>query len=186
MHVPEAARSALWDVTPLSGRATLAELDPVGKIDLRLDPENAEAACAVRAATGIDLPVMANTVSEGKARRVFWLGPDQWLLHCPLEEAGACAKQVGGRTDIHAPCGHRGLGRDDEPPSRRSRLPGRDVSGLSDRPASLGVPGRVLRPDRVRKGPGSPPCGRRGAHLRSSCPAVLCRLPLALSRRGGA
>ena len=102
MHVPEAARSALWDVTPLSGRATLAELGPVGKIDLRLDPENAEAACTVRAATGIDLPVMANTVSEGKARRVFWLGPDQWLLHCPLEEAGACVRRLEeGLTSTH-------------------------------------------------------------------------------------
>ena len=94
MHAPEAARAALSDVMPLSGRATLEALDPVGKIDLRLDPDNAGDRRAVRTATGLDLPITPNTVSERKTRRIFWLGPDQWLLHCPLEKASAFAERL--------------------------------------------------------------------------------------------
>ena len=73
-------------IVAVHGRTRVTELDPIGKIDFRLDPENAEAARAVHAATGLDLPMTANTVSQETTRRIFWLGPDQWLLHCPLEE----------------------------------------------------------------------------------------------------
>lgn len=41
---------------------------------------------AVRAACGIEPPIAPNTVSTAGARRMAWLGPNEWLLTVPESE----------------------------------------------------------------------------------------------------
>ena len=58
-------------------------LDEIAFLDmltLRGDSSDAAFAAAVLSATGLALPVAANTASVGNGRQLFWLGPDEWLL----------------------------------------------------------------------------------------------------------
>jgi sarcosine oxidase subunit gamma len=54
-------------------------------INLRGNPENDEWVTAAESALGQPLPLDANTMTSG-AHRIFWLGPDEWLI---LTESGA-------------------------------------------------------------------------------------------------
>jgi sarcosine oxidase subunit gamma len=49
-------------------------------LNLRGDASDPAFAAAVQSATGLTLPVAANTASVGDGRQLFWLGPDEWLL----------------------------------------------------------------------------------------------------------
>ena len=43
-------------------------------------------AAAVKTATGVDLPMVANTVSTAGDVRILWLGPDEWWVVAPGEQ----------------------------------------------------------------------------------------------------
>ena len=65
----------------VDGRSCL--LDEIALRDmvtLRGDSSDPAFAAAVLSATGLALPVVANTASVGNGRQLFWLGPDEWLL----------------------------------------------------------------------------------------------------------
>jgi sarcosine oxidase subunit gamma len=65
----------------VDGRSCL--LDEIALLDmvtLRGDSSDPAFAAAVLSATGLELPVKANTASVGNGRQLFWLGPDEWLL----------------------------------------------------------------------------------------------------------
>ena len=65
-------------------------LDEVGlqdMLNLRGDATDPAFCAAVQSATGLALPVQANTASVGDGRQLFWLGPDEWLLKVA---GGAC------------------------------------------------------------------------------------------------
>lgn len=65
----------------VDGRSCL--LDEIALLDmlnLRGDASDPAFAAAVLSATGLTLPVAANTASVGDGRQLFWLGPDEWLL----------------------------------------------------------------------------------------------------------
>jgi sarcosine oxidase subunit gamma len=67
----------------LSADARSCWLDEIALLDmlnLRGDASDPAFAAAVLAATGLALPVVANTASVGGGRQLFWLGPDEWLL----------------------------------------------------------------------------------------------------------
>lgn len=49
-------------------------------INLRGNAADAAFAQAVSSATGLTLPVQANTASRNAQRQLLWLGPDEWLL----------------------------------------------------------------------------------------------------------
>ena len=61
----------------------LGEIALLDMLTLRGDAADAGFAAAVQAATGLALPVQANTASVGHGRQLFWLGPDEWLLKAP-------------------------------------------------------------------------------------------------------
>jgi sarcosine oxidase subunit gamma len=48
---------------------------------LRADPGNPSLEQALEQLTGCSLPLTANTVAENEAYSVWWLGPDEWLIH---------------------------------------------------------------------------------------------------------
>ena len=67
-------------------------LDEVALLDmlnLRGDASDAAFVQAVQQATGLDLPVKANTASVTAERQLLWLGPDEWLLKLPSGEGEA-------------------------------------------------------------------------------------------------
>ena len=49
-------------------------------LNLRGDANDPAFAAAVLSATGLELPLKANTARVGNGRQLFWLGPDEWLL----------------------------------------------------------------------------------------------------------
>ncbi|NVO06750.1 MAG: sarcosine oxidase subunit gamma [Rhodoferax sp.] len=58
----------------------LDEIALLDMVNLRGDASDPAFASAVLSATGLALPVVANTASVGNGRQLFWLGPDEWLL----------------------------------------------------------------------------------------------------------
>ena len=78
-------RTALTGFKPVRGKHTLIEAPLNGKINLRGNAHNATFIKSVERALGLTLPPMANTVTRSADTVVFWLGPDEWLVHLPLE-----------------------------------------------------------------------------------------------------
>jgi sarcosine oxidase subunit gamma len=64
----------------------LREVALLTQIGLRCDPADAALAARLAGALGAALPTDPNTVAAAGARRVLWLGPDEWLV---VDEPGA-------------------------------------------------------------------------------------------------
>ena len=64
----------------------LCERAHVGKINLRVTPDEEAIAAALAEVLGTALPLTPNTVAEAGGHRVLWLGPDEWLV---VTEPGA-------------------------------------------------------------------------------------------------
>lgn len=65
----------------VDGRScTLGEIPFVEMLNVRGNAQDAGFVQAVLAATGLQLPVLANTASLGAQRQLLWMGPDEWLL----------------------------------------------------------------------------------------------------------
>lgn len=80
----------------------LSRLNDIGFLNLRGSVTDSAFKDAVRDAVGVDLPEVANTV-KGEAIRVFWLGPDEWLLTATSAKADTCAVSLGDALcDQHA------------------------------------------------------------------------------------
>jgi sarcosine oxidase subunit gamma len=82
---PIPVRTALSDCKPVTGENTLIEAPLNGKINLRGNPNNAAFIKGVENALGLVLPPAANTVTSSAELHIFWLGPNEWLIHLPLE-----------------------------------------------------------------------------------------------------
>lgn len=65
---------------PATGQLTLAELPFPPQTNLRGDPADRRFVDAVTGALGCAPPLVPNTVAEGGACRILWLGPDEWLV----------------------------------------------------------------------------------------------------------
>ena len=66
---------------------TIREIPFLTQLDVRVDPAAPEAAEAARV-LGVALPTTANTaVSGADGVEVLWLGPDEWLVVAPPEQA---------------------------------------------------------------------------------------------------
>lgn len=87
--------------------AVVVEIPFLTKVNVRLQPGSATAA-VVAEALGMALPVEPNTTALKDARRVLWLGPDEWLVVAPpnerpgleLELRGALGTQPGSIVDV--------------------------------------------------------------------------------------
>ena len=84
---------------PVDGKISLRELPWCGKINLRGDTNlrdggNAQFLVAAAEALGVALPLEANTTAVGAGLLIFWLGPDEWLLHCELEHTETVLAQL--------------------------------------------------------------------------------------------
>lgn len=71
-------RSALHDAA--GGRLQIEEVPGLHYVNLRGDPAAPNVAGAVTDVLKIGLPLQPNTVGASETAKVFWLGPDEWLL----------------------------------------------------------------------------------------------------------
>jgi sarcosine oxidase subunit gamma len=79
------SRTALTGFKPVASEHSLIEALLNGKINLRGNPENTPFTRAVENTLGLALPLEANTSTSSADLRIFWLGPEEWLIHLPLE-----------------------------------------------------------------------------------------------------
>ena len=85
-----------------AGDVTLAEQPARVRLDLRLDPEDADALTAAGAALGGSLPRTPNTAAAKiDGWTLLWLGPDEWLVTGPAAEGAALVSALGARLDGH-------------------------------------------------------------------------------------
>ena len=90
-----------------AGDAVLAERADRARLNLRLDPEDADALTAAGAALGGALPLAPNSAATTvNGWSLLWLGPDEWLVTGPAARAAALADSL--RTSLagkhHALC----------------------------------------------------------------------------------
>ena len=78
-------KSLVVDARPVS----LGETPLMDMLNLRGNPADPAFSSAVHTVTGLALPVVANTASMGTDRQLLWLGPDEWLLQCPIGQGAA-------------------------------------------------------------------------------------------------
>ena len=85
------------------GGVEMNERPFVGKVDLRGDSDNPAFCRAVEDTLGLDLPTEANSWRSNDEYTVFWLGPDEWLVHCRDGAQTATVEQLGkALVDVHA------------------------------------------------------------------------------------
>lgn len=71
------------------GKAPRIEERPfLGFVNLRGKSEHSGFAAGVLKVLGCEPPTQANTVRESGDYRIFWLGPDEWLVITPTGQAG--------------------------------------------------------------------------------------------------
>ena len=70
----------------VSNGHTLMEATFVGKINLRGDIKDVLFSDAVTRVLGGSLPSKANTFSILQKFKIFWLGPDEWLIYTPEDQ----------------------------------------------------------------------------------------------------
>lgn len=95
MPVPDEPRFTPTAVSPLTGLPepaagiTLEERAAVGKVNLRGDAASQTFLDAVRGVVGCVPPTTPNSVTTAAPRTIFWLGPDEWQIHCPGDDRAA-------------------------------------------------------------------------------------------------
>lgn len=68
----------------------------LGHINLRGNAGRKTFRDGVQKITGSELPLEPNTFSGGE-RRIYWLGPDEWLVLCDADEASELSTQLEKR-----------------------------------------------------------------------------------------
>lgn len=86
----------------VDGRSCLLdEMALSDMINLRGNASDSAFTTGVQTATGLALPVKANTASVAAGRQLLWLGPDEWLLKAPAGEGetleGALRSALAGQ-----------------------------------------------------------------------------------------
>lgn len=100
--MPDSAAFSPVKSSPLAGLPAsfggveLIDRPFVGKVILRGNVEDGAFAGAVAGVIGCDLPAAPNTTASGGACTVFWMGPNEWLIHCA---EGAQGELVEGLRD---------------------------------------------------------------------------------------
>ena len=89
----ESAAAARVDIGVLSGR---------GFLNVRLDPRNEQAVEAAARALGQPVPLASNTFTCGE-HRVWWLGPDEWLIETGAQHAARLDSELAeALAEFHA------------------------------------------------------------------------------------
>ena len=79
---------------PKGNAPSIREVPFQGFLNLRGKSENSEFLAAVNKVLGCSLPVKANTVVEAGDYKVYWLGPDEWLVITPTGQQGKVQSEL--------------------------------------------------------------------------------------------
>jgi sarcosine oxidase subunit gamma len=71
-----------------ANQPVIREIPFQGFLNLRGKPDNADFLAAVNNVLGCSLPLEANRVVESGDYKVYWLGPDEWLVITPTDQQG--------------------------------------------------------------------------------------------------
>ena len=96
--VPQSPLAALADALAAAQAdgVTLAACPARARLNLRLDPEDADALKAAGAALGGSLPLAPNTsAAAADGWSILWLGPNEWLVTGPADDGAARAGALG-------------------------------------------------------------------------------------------
>jgi sarcosine oxidase, subunit gamma len=89
---------------------TLAESPFSTQLNLRGDAQDPSFRSAAEAAIECALPTKPNTLLAGRLRRVYWLGPNEWLIVGPADDdarlGSALEKALAGRRAALTSVGH--------------------------------------------------------------------------------
>ena len=66
----------------------------LGYINLRGRPGHTGFSAGVLKVLGVEVPTEANTVVEAGANRIYWLGPDEWLIVTPAGQQDALRRDL--------------------------------------------------------------------------------------------
>lgn len=77
-----------WSGARYDGLARIEAAGPQGMIALRGDPATKPVKSAATGVTAAKLPAMGQ-ILRGKTGAIAWMSPDELLLFCPYEDAGA-------------------------------------------------------------------------------------------------
>ena len=82
-EVFQPVKSSPLSALPLpAGGVELSERSYIGKVNVRGNPEDTSFTVAVEKVLSVELPLVPNTTSGNEDYTVFWLGPNEWLIHC--------------------------------------------------------------------------------------------------------
>ena len=76
-----------------AARVDIGMLADRGFLNVRLDPRNEQAVEAAARILGQPVPLAANTFTCG-AQRVWWLGPDEWLIETGAQHAAHLGSEL--------------------------------------------------------------------------------------------
>lgn len=79
---------------PKGAEPRIEEVPFLGFINLRGKSENTSFAAAVLKVLGCEPPTEANTLRESGDYRIYWLGPDEWLVITPTGQTGKVQSQL--------------------------------------------------------------------------------------------
>ena len=74
--------SPLSSLPSAAGGIELTERPYIGKVNVRGSPEDATFTAAVQKVLGMELPLVPNKTTSSEEYTAFWLGPNEWLIHC--------------------------------------------------------------------------------------------------------
>lgn len=69
-----------------ANQPSIREIPFLGFLNLRGKSDNAGFLAAVNKVLACSLPIEANTVAESDDDKIYWLGPDEWLVITPTEQ----------------------------------------------------------------------------------------------------
>ena len=79
---------------PKFAGVTIGEKSFLCHLNLRGDPGDTQFLDAAKSALGFDLPLKANTGASAGKRTVCWLGPNEWLIILPEDEAASVTENL--------------------------------------------------------------------------------------------
>lgn len=93
--------SPLAEMPEAFAAVSIQERPFVGKVNLRGNPDDEAFSQAVEKVLGKSLPTEPNTTASNADHTIFWLGPNEWLIHCQedkqLELAAALQSSLQGQ-----------------------------------------------------------------------------------------
>jgi len=69
-----------------ANQPSIREIPFQGFLNLRGKPNNSGFIAAVKKVLGCSLPIESNTVAVSGDYKIYWLGPDEWLVITPTEQ----------------------------------------------------------------------------------------------------